>query len=103
MSDPNDQTIAGRVKTVATQRFTAIPPEKPGDKIKRTASGLVVIGLAVAVNQFAPAAPWYVPVGLAVVGANVISGELVSASFKTLADIAVKIIRAVLGKNGGAA
>ena len=51
--------------------------------------GLGLIAAAGVVGRFAPGAPWYVPVGLLLVGAHIASGELVGKTVKFFVDLGV--------------
>lgn len=90
--DPN-KTLPMIVKANATQTFGAIPKEKLGDKIARTAIGLLLIGAAAGVRKLVPDAPWYVPIGLLLVGAHIASGELVGKTVKFFVGIGLSVVK----------
>jgi hypothetical protein len=82
-------------------RITAIPKEKLGDKLRKTALGIGIAALSiVAVAQWG--APWWAGLGGGLLGATIWSGELVLTPVKLLGAVLVDLYRKATGKNGAA-
>lgn len=86
-------TLAGTIKVSATRTFGAIPKERLATKIQKTVIGIALIGGAFLIKNVAPDAPWYVPVGLLLVGAHIASGELVGKTVKFFVDLGVNAFK----------
>lgn len=75
--------------------FSEIPKEKLEVKIRKTVLGFVFIAFAgVAIWQ---QWPWYVAAGALVLGANVISNELMKKAFQTLGSAVRDLMKGVKG------
>jgi hypothetical protein len=88
--------MIGQHAKAVTNEVKAIPKETLAKKVLKTVSGLLVIGLAILFAK-AFSAPWYVSVGTAMVGAHIISAELVGKSVKFMVGVLKDILAAVKG------
>lgn len=87
-------------KTNATlNAIRAIPPEKLGTKLKKTAVGVIVAGGSVAATKWL-GAPWYIAVGGGLLGATIWSGEIVTAPLKLLGSVLADLYQKVKASNG---
>lgn len=80
------------------KELKAIPRDRMTAKLNRAVLGAMFIAGA-GVGAWALEWPWYVVVPLAMVGAHMLSAELVGGSIKFISGTVVDIVRAVMRKN----